>query len=101
MECEESFVSLQMNVNDNDRKISSMKHPEKTLARIKEIDAPYLFWVAVKSKMDQPDRYACARVFIGSPYFIPVDGTIIAYDDLYQHFVKKAVDFIKENGGSL
>lgn len=99
--CEKKFTSLQMNTNDEDRVIESKKHPGKTLGQIAKEDMPYLFWVAVKSKMNQPERYACARMCDGKPYVVPSDGDVISYDALYEHYVKSAVDFITSNGGTI
>jgi hypothetical protein len=87
-------VSVQMEVNDLDRKIASVKHNGKTIREIAEVDMPYILWVATKSKLPQADRYACARVCAGSPYTIPDDGQVIPSDSTYSAFVRIARDFI-------
>lgn len=93
--------SLQLATNDVDRVIASVKHPGKTLQEIYEIDAKYLYWVAVKSKMPQMDRYACARIIAGKPYMVPDGDAVIPCSNLYDMYVKIARDFIKENGGAI
>lgn len=95
--CGTSDASVQMEVNDIDRKISSVKHNGKTIREISEIDMPYLLWVATKSKMPQPDRYACARVCAGHPYAIPEDGKIVDCSETYSSYVKIAKEFIINN----
>lgn len=95
--CGTPDISVQMEVNDVDRKISSVRHTGKTIGEIAEVDMPYLLWVATKSKMPQPDRYACARVCAGRPYVIPDDGTTVRYDQTYSAYVKIAKDFISNN----
>lgn len=95
--CGTPDISVQMEVNDMDRKISSVRHLGKTIREIAEIDMPYLLWVATKSKMPQPDRYACARVCAGQPYTIPDDGQIVDCSETYSAYVKIAKDFIKNN----
>jgi hypothetical protein len=99
--CEKKEPSVQINVSDLDRKIASVKHNGKTLKEIKETDARYLFWVAVKSKMPQVDRYACARVFMGRPYTVPDHGAVIPKSEVYHEYVKLARDFINSNGGRI
>lgn len=97
--CFMKFISLQMDVNDADRTIFSKKHPDKKLSDIAVVDMPYLHWVAVKSKLPQSERYACARMFIGRPYIVPADGERITEDMLYQNYVRMAKDFIRSQGG--
>lgn len=99
--CKRKDASLQLGTNDVDRKIPSVKHPGKTLQEIFETDAPYLHWVAVKSKMSQMDRYACARILLRKPYFLPLDGEVISKDDLYIVSVRAAIKFIRDNGGEI
>jgi len=95
--CGKTDTSVQMDVSDMDRKISSVKHIDKTIREIAEVDMPYLLWVAVQSKMPQPDRYACARVCAGHPYTIPDDGQVVDCSETYSAYVKIAKDFIKNN----
>ena len=99
--CKKKEASLQLGTNDVDRKIASVKHPGKTLQEIFEVDAPYLHWVATKSKMSQMDRYACARILLKKPYFLPKDGDVISKEDLYVVSVRDAIKFIRDNGGKI
>lgn len=99
IDCMQKFSSLQMDVNDEDRIIASKKHQGKTLKEIAEIDMPYLFWVAVKSKMGQVDRYACARMCMKVPYVVPLDGEIIDQSRLYDKAPSLSIQFIRDNGG--
>ena len=92
--CGEQETSVQMTVDDLDRKIASVKHEGKTIREIAETDMKYLLWVATKSKLPQADRYACARVCAGSPYSIPQDGQVVRRDETYAMYVKIAKDFI-------
>lgn len=95
--CGTPDISVQMDVSDMDRKISSVKHNGKTIREIAEVDTPYLLWVATKSKMPQPDRYACARMCAGKPYTIPEDGQVVGWSETYSAYVKIAKDFIGKN----
>ena len=88
-------------VDDNDRVIASKKHAGKTLAEIALVDMPYLYWVAVQSKMPQADRYACARVCANSTYTVPADGDIVERCELYDTYVTIARDYITSNGGTI
>ena len=96
--CEKKFESIQTIVNDEDRIIPSKKHEGKTLKEIAKIDMPYLSWVALKSKMGQPDRYACARVWMNAPYVVPGDGETIPYVNRYEVATALASFFIQRNG---
>lgn len=102
--CEHCHIkepSLQLATSDVDRIIASKKHNGKTLQEIYEIDAPYLYWVAVKSKMPQMDRFACARILAKKPYTVPEEGALIPRDDMYRVYVETAREFIIANGGNL
>jgi hypothetical protein len=101
VECDKKDISMQLNISDLDRKIASVKHNGKTLQEIADIDTPYLYWVAVKSKMPQVDRYACARVCDGRPYTVPEEGSVVPSKELYSHYVNDAKHFIKKNGGTI
>jgi hypothetical protein len=99
--CEKKHISMQLTVSDVDRKVSSVRHGGKTLQEISTKDLPYLYWVAVKSKMPQIDRYACARICAGKPYTVPEKDSIISKDELYTNYITIAREFITSNGGVL
>lgn len=99
--CKKKESSMQLATSDIARVIASVKHNGKNLQEIAEIDAPYLYWVAVKSKMPQMDRYACARILTKNPYTVPDGGAIINRSELYYEYVKIARKFIRDNGGEI
>lgn len=97
--CNKKESSLQLATSDVDRVIASVKHQSKPLGEIVKIDAPYLYWVAVRSKMTQMDRYACARILAKKPYVVPDDGAIVPSSEMYYEYVMVARNFITDNGG--
>jgi hypothetical protein len=99
--CNKKEPSLQLATSDVNRVIASVKHPGKTLQEIADVDTPYLYWVAVKSKMPQMDRYACARILAKKPYVVPEGDAIIPRGDLYYEYVMVARNFIRDNGGEI
>lgn len=99
--CNKKEPSLQLATSDVNRVVASVKHTGKTLKEIADIDTPYLYWVAIKSKMPQMDRYACARILANKPYVVPDGGAIIPRSELYYEYVMVARNFIRDNGGEI
>jgi len=85
-----------LDVDDENRKIKgSKRYPDKTLKEIAQENADYLLWYATKSKAGLPDKYACARIYLGQPFVCHVDGEIVEKERYYKKSIEIARGLVK------
>lgn len=70
-------------IDDYDTPIASYKYAGKTLGQINEIDQDYVKWIICQSNASDRVKKSAARVYMGNPYKVPEEGTIIDDINLY------------------
>lgn len=89
---EKRIVNLPM-VSDEDVKVQSYKYVGETLGEIIKKDREYIKWFILESKAGRRLKKSAARLFVGKPYTVPAEGTIISESELY--YPEEADELIK------